>query len=376
MAFKLDNLQSNKEHHSSFNIQSILQKEISLGGSSFGNKKKEAFYTELHVLVKAGLTLKDALTLITEEQTKEADKTLLKAITTGFIAGKDFSDAIASQKNFSDYEFYSLQIGEKTGTLEKIFEELGFFYQRKNQQRRTIIGALSYPVIVLLTAFLAIGFMLKFVVPMFENIFKQNQTELPWITKMMIAASEMLEDYFWLLCFVLLLLIVFQRISRKKNWYRKYSASFWLQIPFVGEFIRKLRIAQFTQAIHLLTSAKVPLLQGIQLTKKMINYYPLQIALAKIEQDILQGKTLNESIQKYAIFDKKMSSLVKVAEETNQTATIFKRLSNQYNQEIDHKSKMISATIEPIIVLVLGAIVAVILIAMYLPMFTLSTVIG
>lgn len=376
MAFKLDNLQSNKEQHSSFNIQSILQKEISLGGSSFGNKKKEAFYTELHVLVKAGLTLKDALTLITEEQTKEADKTLLKTITTGFIAGKDFSDAIASQKHFSDYEFYSLQIGEKTGTLEKIFEELGFFYQRKNQQRRTIIGALSYPVIVLLTAFLAIGFMLKFVVPMFENIFKQNQTELPWITKMMIAASEMLEDYFWLLCLVLLLLLVFQRIYRKKKWYRKYSAAFGLQIPFVGEFIRKLRIAQFTQAIHLLTSAKVPLLQGIQLTKKMINYYPLQTALANLEQDILQGKTLYESIQKHPIFDKKMSSLIKVAEETNQTATIFKRLTNQYNQDIAHKSKMISATIEPIIVLVLGAIVAVILIAMYLPMFTLSTVIG
>lgn len=119
MAFKLDNLQSNKEQHSSFNIQSILQKEISLGGSSFGNKKKEAFYTELHVLVKAGLTLKDALTLITEEQTKEADKTLLKTITTGFIAGKDFSDAIASQKIFSDYEFYSLQIGEKNRNLRK-----------------------------------------------------------------------------------------------------------------------------------------------------------------------------------------------------------------------------------------------------------------
>ena len=108
----------------------------------------------------------------------------------------------------------------------------------------------------------------------------------------------------------------------------------------------------------------------------MINYYPLQIALANLEQDILQGKTLYESIQKHPIFDKKMSSLIKVAEETNQTATIFKRLTNQYNQDIAHKSKMISATIEPIIVLVLGAIVAVILIAMYLPMFTLSTVIG
>jgi type IV pilus assembly protein PilC len=376
MAFKLDNLQPNKEHHSSFNIQSILQKEISLGGSSFGNKKKEAFYTELHVLVKAGLTLKDALVLITEEQTKEADKTLLKTITAAFISGKNFSDALASHHHFSDYEFYSLQIGEKTGTLEKIFEELGLFYQRKNQQRRTVISALSYPIIVLLTAFLAIGFMLKFVVPMFENIFKQNQTELPWITKMMIAASEMLERYFWLFCLVLLVLFVFQSVTKKKKWYRKYSAAFWLQIPLVGEFIRKLRIAQFTQAIHLLTTAKVPLLHGIQLTQKMIDYYPLQIALEHVEHDLLLGKSLHESIEKHPIFDKKMSSLIKVAEETNQTSTIFKRLTNQYNQEIAYRSKMLSTTIEPIIVLVLGAIVAVILIAMYLPMFTLSTVIG
>jgi type II secretory pathway component PulF len=376
MAFKLDNLQRNKEQHSSFNIQSILQKEISLGSSSFGNKKKEAFYTELHVLVKAGLTLKDALALITEEQTKEADKTLLKTITRALIDGKDFSEAISSLNHFSDYEFYSLQIGEKTGTLEKIFEELGLFYQRKNQQRRTVISALSYPIIVLLTAFLAIGFMLKFVVPMFENIFKQNQTELPWITKMMIAASEMLERYFWLFCLVLLVLFVFQSVTKKKKWYRKYSAAFWLQIPLVGEFIRKLRIAQFTQAIHLLTTAKVPLLHGIQLTQKMIDYYPLQIALEHVEHDLLLGKSLHESIEKHPIFDKKMSSLIKVAEETNQTSTIFKRLTNQYNQEIAYRSKMLSTTIEPIIVLVLGAIVAVILIAMYLPMFTLSTVIG
>jgi type IV pilus assembly protein PilC len=108
----------------------------------------------------------------------------------------------------------------------------------------------------------------------------------------------------------------------------------------------------------------------------MIDYYPLQIALEHVEHDLLLGKSLYESIEKHPIFDKKMSSLIKVAEETNQTSTIFKRLTNQYNQEIAYRSKMLSTTIEPIIVLVLGAIVAVILIAMYLPMFTLSTVIG
>jgi type IV pilus assembly protein PilC len=153
-------------------------------------------------------------------------------------------------------------------------------------------------------------------------------------------------------------------------------SSFWLKVPFVGEFIRKVRIAQFTQAINLLTSAKVPLLNGIQLTKEMIDYYPLQVGLEKIEQDILTGKSFHESIEGVKIFDKKMASLIKVAEETNQNETIFRRITEQYNQEIEYKSKMISSTIEPIIVLVLGAFVAVILIAMYLPMFKLSTVIG
>lgn len=375
MAFQLENIESKKKK-SSTDINSILKKEITLFGSSFGNKKKEAFYVELNVLLQAGLTLKDALSLMIAEQSKEADKKLLETISEDLILGKNFSDAIKRHKHFSEYEFYSLQIGERTGTLDRVFQELGVFYQRKNQQRRTIVGALSYPVIVLLTAFAAIGFMLKFVVPMFENIFKQNQTELPWLTKLIISASDAMEKYFWISTILLIGIIILFRISRKKIWYKKMSSAFWLKVPFVGEFIRKVRIAQFTQAINLLTSAKVPLLNGIQLTKKMIDYYPLQIALEKVEHDILQGKSFHESVEKIPIFDKKMSSLIKVAEETNQNEAIFKRLTDQYNQEIEYKSKMISSTIEPIIVLVLGAIVAVVLIAMYLPMFKLSTVIG
>jgi type IV pilus assembly protein PilC len=108
----------------------------------------------------------------------------------------------------------------------------------------------------------------------------------------------------------------------------------------------------------------------------MITFYPLERALEKVEYDILQGKSLHQSMRQYKIFDKKMVSLIKVADETNQNETIFKRLTEQYNEEIEYKSKMISSTIEPFIIVLLGAIVAVILIAMYLPMFKLSTVIS
>ena len=376
MGFDLENIQATSSKSNSLDIDSILKKEITLFGSSFSNKKKEAFYIELSVLLQAGLTLKDALELLTMEQKKDADKKLIGNLQHEIIGGKNFSAAIKQQKVFSNYEYHSIKIGEQTGNLAHVFEELGAFYERKNRQRRTIIGALSYPVIVLFTAFVAIAFMLKFVVPMFEGIFRQNNTELPYLTKVIIAASEVFEQYFLMAVVLLLGLIIFARLSKKKLWYRRFTSSFWLKVPFVGEFIRKVRIAQFTQAINLLTSAKVPLLNAIGLTKEMIEYYPLQVGLEKIEEDILLGTSFHESVSKVSIFDKKMASLIKVAEETNQNETIFKRITEQYNQEIEYKSKMISSTIEPIIVLVLGAIVAVVLIAMYLPMFKMSTVIG
>ncbi|WP_299118256.1 type II secretion system F family protein [uncultured Tenacibaculum sp.] len=377
MAFQLDNIQKNKkDKKDSFDINSILKKEINLFGNSFSNKKKEAFYTELAVLLHAGLELKDSIELIGTEQKKEIDKDLFQNIINNLIEGKNLSDAIKKQKHFSEYEYYSIQIGEKTGTLQKVIEELGLFFKRKNEQRRTILSALSYPIVVLCTAFLAILFMLQFVVPMFADIFKQNKVELPWLTQQIIFFSESFAKYYWLGGFVLIGIFIFIKLFRKKVWYRKLFSKILLKTPFVGDFIRKVRIAQFTQAISLLVSAKVPLLNGIQLTRKMIHFYPLQISLKHIEDDILLGKTLYKSISKQSFFDKKMASLIKVAEETNQTETIFNRLTYQYNQEIEYKSKMISATIEPIIILLLGGIVAIVLIAMYLPMFQLSTVIS
>mgnify|MGYP000405330783 CR=1 FL=1 len=376
MAFKLDHISAkNKREATSFDIDSLLKKEIKLFGDSFSNKKKEAFYLELNVLLSAGLTLKDGLLLLVDEQKKETDKKLIGSIVTLLIEGSSFSDAIKKHTEFSEYEYYSLKIGEETGTLQKISKELGAFYKRKNEQRRTIISALSYPLVVLFTAFLAVIFMLKFVVPMFANIFKQNNVELPWITKAIMSSSVFFQKYY-LIGFVLVVLMsVFIILNKEKEWYRKFTSIIVMKIPFVGEFVRKIKIAQFTQAITLLTSAKIPLLTGIQLTKKMINYYPLQDALVHIEEDILLGKSLHESLRKYKVFDAKMVALIKVAGATNQNETIFQRLTDQYNEEIQHKSKMISATIEPFIILILGGIVAVILIAMYLPMFKLSTVI-
>lgn len=373
MAFELDNIAKKAPQKSSFDIDRILKKEITVG-SSFSNKKKEAFYIELNVLLEAGLTLKDALSLIAQNKKKE--KEVLHGLINELILGKNFSEAIKGKKEFSLYEYHSLRIGEQTGTIKTVAKELGIFFRRRNEQKRLVLSALSYPIVVLFTAFVAIVFMLQFVVPMFSDIFKQNKVELPWITQQIMNISTFSKNYWWMFLLGIIGFFITIQLVKRKLWYLKVMAKLLLRLPVVGEFVRKVKIAQFTQAITLLTGAKVPLLNGLQLTKSMIGFYPLQVALEKVEFDILQGKSLHESMNRHKIFDKKMVSLIKVADETNQNETIFKRLTNQYTEEIEYKSKMISSTIEPFIILILGAIVATILIAMYLPMFTLSSAIG
>ncbi len=377
MAFKLDNIQTNKrEAKANFELEKLLKTEINLFGKNFTNKKKEAFYTEVSVLLNAGISLKEALSLLEEEQKKQADKTLFNTLVNDLVSGKSFSGSIKTFKDFTEYEYYSIKIGEETGTLQKVTQELGLFFRRRNEQRRTVVNALSYPIVVLITAMLAVLFMLKYVVPMFADIFKQHQAELPWLTKMVIKASDLFQDYIWILVVLILTLIVIRKIVSKKTWYKKYTTKILLKIPFMGELVRKMYIGQFTQAVALLTTAKIPVLNSIQLTKKMIDFYPLQIALQDVESKILSGNSLSESLKPHKIFDNKMISLLRVAEETNQNEFIFERLTTQYNDEIQYKSKMLSTVLEPLIIIFLGAFVAIILIAMYLPMFTLSSVLG
>ena len=376
MAFNLDNIKTQKSKNKSFDFEKLLKTEISLFGNSFSNKKKEAFYTELSVLLNAGISLKEALSLIEQEQKKRTDKELLKTILEYLISGKSFSESIKGFKDFTEYEYYSIKIGEETGTLQKVTKELGLFFRRRNEQRRNVMNALSYPIVVLITATLSVLFMLRYVVPMFADIFKQNQVELPWLTKMVLKASSIFQNYFWLVVVLFLALFISRKLISKKIWYKKYTSKVLLKIPFVGELMRKMYIGQFTQAVALLTNAKVPVLNSIQLTKKMIDFYPLQIALEDVESKILSGSSLSESLKLHKVFDNKMISLLKVAEETNQNEFIFERLTTQYNEEIQYKSKMLSTVLEPLIIVFLGAFVAIILIAMYLPMFTLSTVLG
>ncbi|KQC29377.1 type II secretion system F family protein [Flagellimonas eckloniae] len=380
MGFKLENIAVDKAHKADDAQEeqkpSILEREITLFGKSFSNKKKEDFYTELSVLLKAGITLKESLGLIEEGQKKEKQKNLFNDLGESLLSGSSFSEAIKDKKEFTEYEYYSLKIGEESGTLTTITKELGSFFAKKNEQQRNLVNALTYPIIILVTAVLVVIFMLRLVVPMFQDIFEQNNVELPWITRFIVAVSDFIKDYGWWMVLLILGSLFLRKALFGNDWFKKRLDYFLMWIPYVGNFLKAVYLAQFTRAISLLTASKVPVLNSIELAGKMIDFYPLRDALDSVSHKILQGESLSNSLKGNHVFSNKMISMVKVAEETNQTEFMFERLNQQYSVEVQQKSKLLSTLLEPMIILVVGICVGVILVAMYLPMFKLGSVLG
>lgn len=354
----------------------ILHRDIRLFGNSFSNRSKEDFYGELSVLLNSGINLKTGLEMIAQMQKKERDVERIESLSQAIVSGSSLSEAMNDQGHFSSYEQQAIKIGEQTGQLPKITEDLRSYFNRKNELKRQLVASLSYPIIVLALALLVVFFMLRYVVPMFADIFKQNHVELPWLTQQIVRLSLLVSSNGWVLLIGLIVIILGIRRFSKTNWYYKASGAFQLKIPVLGNYLKKIYLIQFTQAMSLLTQAKIPVVSGIALSRDMIKFYPLEQTLVTIENDLIQGSKLHEAFSKHPIYDKKMIALLRVAEETNQTEYIFQKLYDQYNTELKYKGQIITSVFNLMLTLFVGILVGIILVAMYLPMFKLSSVIG
>jgi type IV pilus assembly protein PilC len=353
-------------------LVALLNRDLSFGKKELDDKKKEYLYLELSSLLQAGINLKSSFELITADQQKEKDKQLYKNIQDAVLGGTTFAQALQQTGKFSLYEVYSLQIGEETGKLIEVLQDLAKFYQNKIKQRRKIVSALTYPCVVLTSSLGAVFFMLKFVVPMFGDVFKRFGGKLPWITEKIISVSNAMENNFWRVMIFIVLIIAFILFTRKTEKFREIFSKLVLRTPLIGNLVQKIYLARFCNSMRLLINAKLPLLRAIALIRQMISYYPIESSLQKVEDDIMNGKSLHESLRQFSVYPSKMIQLVKVGEETNQLDYFFGKISEQYIEEVEYKTSTLSSMMEPLIIIFLGLIVGVILIAMYLPLFQMS----
>ncbi len=351
----------------------FLSKDISFGKGKLSDKKKEGFYNELGTLIRSGIDIRSALELTAGSYTQKKDMELFSSVQKQVIEGKSLSETMQAESKFSPYEYYSVKIGEETGKLGEVLGELAKYYKSKISQQRKIIGAITYPLLVLFTSFGAVFFMIKFVVPMFADVFKRFGGKLPYITSVIVSFSDWFDRYIYLMLFVIVAVVILYFINRNKFWFKKGAALLLLRIPVVGEITRKIYLARFANTMRLLTETNTPLLQALELVRQMITFYPVENSLRLAEKDILLGSNLSAALSKYDFYPAKFIQMIKIAEEVNRLEYFFEQLSEQYTEEVEYKTNAISGLLEPLIIIFLGIVVGVILIAMYLPMFQMSS---
>ncbi|MFA6404262.1 MAG: type II secretion system F family protein [Salinivirgaceae bacterium] len=374
MSIDINQLYANgatKKKASGFSFTELLTRDFSFR-KGLPDKKKQWFLSELALLLNSGVDIKNALDLIVEEQKKGKEAAFFIQVREAVFAGDSLSQVIINSKKFDTYDNFAIRMGEESGNLPAVLNQLAEYYEKRLKLRRQLTSALSYPTLVMSAAIGAVVFLINFLVPMFEDVFNRFSGELPAITRNIIALSHSFSNNALTIFLVVVGMLVSVLLFRKQPLFRKVQSYLVLRIPIMGDIIRKNNMARFCQALGMLISSKVPLTEALRLVKDMVTFYPIETSLPIIIADIEKGNSLNQSLQQFQVYDNRMVYLIKVGEEVNQLDRIFEKLQQQYAADVEHRVSVMSSLLEPILIIGVGLLVGIILIAMYLPLFQIS----
>lgn len=340
------------------------------------SKSKEAFYTELELLLVAQLPLKEALTFMLSAQKKKTQLHFYKSLLKFLDKGVPFFEGLRNQKGVSAYEWNIVKIGEESGELLTVIGSLAQHFKEKNDFRRSLGTALVYPILLLFTATIVVFFMLTVIVPLFESIFAQQQLQLPVATQWVIVLATGIKTHGLLMILGLFTLFFIGRLCYQQTQIRQLIQIKLFHFPGIKGLIQLRYALLFSQSLQLLLGAKVPLVKSLQLVKDLFSYAPLEIAINRTLKDISQGKSFGKALEETGFFNHRLYAFIHIGEATHQLEKIFQEMANYYNTKTTQLTKRVTNLIEPLIIIIVGLIIGGILVALYLPMFQLSTALG
>lgn len=338
--------------------------------------KREMILSELHSLLGSGLDFNSAFKLLIDSEADPKTRAMLQELYAAIVRGDSLWRAFEKSGKFSALDYGVIRVGEETGRIEESLAFVSEYYRSMIAQRRMVVGAVSYPLIIMATALIVMVFMIAVIVPMFEQVYTRMGSELPAITQAIINLSRSFFYYAGAFCVVVVAVIAYFRIGRNTPHVQQLSSQIILRTPLIGTLIRKSTQARFCKLLDLLYSSGVPLLNGIEMLKTIITFYPYRRSFDSICEGLNRGESIAEVMQGYStIYDRKLVVLIRVGEQTNRLGLMLRKQGEDITQELEHRLRQIGNTLEPLLILFVGVIVAVILIAMYLPMFKIGEVI-
>ena len=332
------------------------------------------FTRQFAVMVDAGLPLVQCLQILADQQENITFKATLRAVRQDVESGLTFADSLAKHPKVFDDLFVNLvAAGEVGGILDTILNRLAVQLEKQEKLRKQLKGAMVYPATVSVIAIACIVLLLVKVIPVFEQMFADFGGTLPGPTQMVIELSNWLQAYLvYMLVGVFLFVTAFGQARSRSLDFRFRTDALALALPIFGNIIKKVAVARFTRTLGTMISSGVPILDGLDIVAKTAGNMVIEKELQATRTSISEGKTIAEPLQGSKIFPGMMVQMVSVGEETGSMEAMLTKIADFYDDEVDSAVAGLTAMLEPIMMVFMGGSIGTILIAMYLPIFTIA----
>jgi type IV pilus assembly protein PilC len=326
---------------------------------------------QLATMVTSGVTILRALYVLEEQTQSKLLKRALVQIRKDVEAGLPLSDALARHpKIFSPLYIAMVRSGETGGMLESSLLRTADQLEKEDALRRQVRAAMIYPAVVVSFAVTVLIALVAFIVPVFAKVFKDFGGKLPGLTQFTVGLSNFLTSK-WYLCIAIVVALAWAFLAWKKSsWGRPQWDRFRLRIPMrIGEVVQKIALARWSRTLSALTNAGVPILQAIEVTGQTAGNKVVEDAMANVRDSVKRGGTIAAPLKDVAVFPAMVVHMVGVGEETGALDTMLNKIADFYEDEVNAAIKALTSILEPVMIIVIGAIVGFIVISMYLPLF-------
>ncbi len=357
-------------------VESLKRKPLEIKiniGSGIKSKDVSRFTRMFSSMTSAGLPMLQCLTILEEQMENPAMREVVHKLTLSISGGSSLADALAQHPKVFDKLYCNMvAAGEAGGILDGILSRLADYQESNERLVRKVKKAMTYPIMVAVVAVVVVILMLSFVVPTFAASFQELGGELPWPTQFVMDLSDIIRDYaaFWILG-VVSIIVAFKVIMKVPKLHFAFD-KFVLKVPKVGDLQIKSAVARFSRTLGTLLNAGVSVTEALQVTAKTSGNSVVEAAIMKIAVGLAGGKSIVEPMKDVKIFPAMVIQMVGVGEKTGQLGAMLLKVADFYDEEVDAAIDALTSMMEPLIMVVLGGAVGFLMIAMYMPMFSMS----
>ena len=358
----------------------VKKKPQPLFGSSAKIEAKDIaiFSRQIATMMKSGVPLVQSFDIIGLGHENPAMQKLIMTIKADVEGGSTFADALKKHPLQFDQLFINLiNAGEQSGALETMLDKLATYKEKTEALKAKVKKAMTYPISVLVVAFIVTAILLIFVVPQFKEVFAGFGAELPAMTLFVVAISEFMQAYWWVFVMAVGIFVwLFKYTFAKSAEFRKGVDIFSLKLPVIGEISKKSAIARFARTLETMSVAGVPLVEAMDSVSGATGNIIYEEACYRIKDEISAGTQLTSSMKSTGLFPSMVLQMVSIGEEAGSLDFMLSKVADFYETEVDNLVDNMTALMEPLIMSVLGVLIGGLIVAMYLPIFQLGNVVG